>query len=552
MEDTKKRSNLLRTMGIFKDNDSSLIFEQIIKSLAEPIVIEALKEGNNYLHLHYPGWYIVNRGGDALNYYYPVNGYIPTNDWDFGLMTVPNSQIDRITYNTMSEWLKGWLINLSSELSKHFITNVNQQYNRRLSSWSNPHEVTDTFYYSKSTFDRLHQIEFGYLKYIRGGEPEKRKNFIIDVMVYGNDVFGIDNIKGWKNKFTYDDLIKLHTEIEEIEKQKIPHVDISHSLAANMLKSTNRYYNNTFELIVQDTKSEIYYVAPGDLLSDTLIMIWQSIKNMNIARGKNKLTKYLIKYSVLLDSVNKMIDICPKNSCHKITKHILTRNTDHESITVTEEPILKEYYSDSFLQNSMWNSVPASKLIQIVLYLKIYKMMLVMFPILLNDNSPLVKRDNITTSQLYSLTIGYMLLKDTINISALTKTQIIWMSNINFDEIEEFTKTYTFIGEMDIDIFSLTSTQIIKISKINFDDPSANDELFKILGIEALIRLISVRGTLSAISRENIINIVKSYIRYYKKHTSREYILWKSTLHSDEVNNPDDLESIFNEIILGV
>ena len=548
MESTRKRSNLLRTMGIFKDNDSNLIFEQIIKSLAEPVVIEALKQGNNQLKILHPDWFIVNRGGDALNYYYPVNGYIPTNDWDFGLMKVPNSRIDFESYTTMSKWLEDWLTNLASELSKHFRNNVTQRYNRRLSSSSNPHG-SDTFYYSKNSFPRLHQIEFGYLKH----SGEETKNFIIDVMVYGNGLFQVPEIKGWENKFTYDDLIKLHAAIDAVNTQKFRHVDISPILASNMLESRNRYYNNTFELIVQDTKSEIYYVAPGDLLSDTLIMIWQSITNMNIAQGKNKLTKYLIKYSVLLDAVNKMIDICPKNSCHKITQHILTRNTDYESITVTEEPILKEYYTDSFLQNPMWNSVPASKLIQIGIYLKIYKMMSVVFPILLNKNQPLVKKDNITTSQIYSLTTGYMLLKNTIDISKLTKTQIIGMSNINFDEIniEVFTKTYTFLEEMGIDIFSLTSTQIIKISDINFDYSSANDELFRILGIEVLIPLISRTNTLRAISRENIINIVKRYILYYKKHTPEDYILWKDKLESEEVHNSEELEEIFNKIILG-
>ena len=113
-------SNLLRTIGIFNETESYLMYEQIIKALSEPIVIKALKEANEYLNINYNGWFIVSRGGDALNYYYPVNGYIPTNDWDFGLMRVPNSQIDFTTYTNISRWLSEWMMKLASELSNHF------------------------------------------------------------------------------------------------------------------------------------------------------------------------------------------------------------------------------------------------------------------------------------------------------------------------------------------------------------------------------------------------------------------------------------------------
>ena len=87
-------SNLLRTIGIFNDIDSFSMYEPIIKALAEPIIIKALREANEFLTRDYNVWFIISRGGDALNYYYPVNGYIPTSDWDFGLMRVPYLPVD--------------------------------------------------------------------------------------------------------------------------------------------------------------------------------------------------------------------------------------------------------------------------------------------------------------------------------------------------------------------------------------------------------------------------------------------------------------------------
>ena len=92
-----QRQSLLRTIKIFKETDNNTLYEQITKTLAEPIVINAIKSGNNELINHpnpiFNNWRIINRGGDAINYYYPINQYYPTNDWDLGLMPIPYEKI---------------------------------------------------------------------------------------------------------------------------------------------------------------------------------------------------------------------------------------------------------------------------------------------------------------------------------------------------------------------------------------------------------------------------------------------------------------------------
>jgi hypothetical protein len=494
-------SNLLRTIGIFNETESYLMYEQIIKALSEPIVINALKEANEYLNINYNGWFMVSRGGDALNYYYPVNGYIPTNDWDFGLMKVPNSQIDFTTYTNISRWLSEWMMKLTSELSDHFEKNVNTKYNL----------LNNTFYYKKSSFPRLHHIEFEYIY-----RKEKMKNIIIDVMVYGNglEINRIPNIKGWEPKFTYDTLLRFYDQMDQQGIPKKSHIDISPNIISHIMNPQKRYYNNTFELIVQDTKSGMYYMAPGDLLSDTLIMIWQSITNKDVEMKKNKLPQYLIKYSVLLDAINKMINICPKNSCEKITQYILTRNTDNtKSLIVTEEPVMKEFYSETFLQDtSIWDKVSSNKLREIILYLKMYIMIVNIF--LDTSRIPSINRRSLTNSQLYSLIEAYMLLK-----------------------------------EMDIEMSFLTNSQIIQISNINFVDTSTYDTIFLILGISILIPLITRTNTLNEVSKEKIIKIVKSFIKYQERNNP-EYVLGKYQLTKEDLIDPSELESIFDSIII--
>ena len=99
---------------------------------------------------------------------------------------------------------------------------------------------------------------------------------------------------------------------------------------------------------------------------------------------------------------------------------------------------------------------------------------------------------------------------------------------------------------MEIDMSSLTNNQIIEISTINFADTSAYDTIFSILGISILIPLITQKNTLIEVSKEKIIKIVKSFIKYQKTN-SQEYVLWKDKLTKEDLTDPEQLEEIFDK-----
>jgi hypothetical protein len=199
---------------------------------------------------------------------------------------------------------------------------------------------------------------------------------MIDVMIYGNGITSIvDDIHGWEPKFTYDNILSTD-QTKSIIDLATTGIDLINDI-------DKRYYNNRYELIVQDTKTEMYYIAPGDLLTDTLVMIWQSITGKDIPpQNPNKLVKYLIKYSFLLDSINRMIDICPDNTCNRINTHIMTRNTD-TNISFSDEEKAEQYriFTLAFFINvdnfsDKLNDLPKIKLREMSLFLNIYYMII--------------------------------------------------------------------------------------------------------------------------------------------------------------------------------
>jgi hypothetical protein len=105
------------------------------------------------------------------------------------------------------------------------------------------------------------------------------------------------------------------------------------------------------------------------------------------------------------------------------------------------------------------------------------------------------------------------------------------------------------LKEMDIEMSSLTNSQIIEISNINFVDTSTYDTIFVILGIKILIPLITRTNTLNEVSKEKIIKIVKSFIKYQETNNP-EYVLGKYQLTKEDVIDPSELELIFDSIII--
>ena len=442
---TQNYTNLLKTMEYFRDSKPDLIYEQIIKTLAEPIISKAILDGNELLRLREPDenqkWFLFNRGGDALNYYYPINAYVPTNDWDLGLMNITDTQITDDLYQEISGWLKEWLEDLAKKLSRFFTQYVKQEYNNLLYyGLLDNGTIPEYFNYTNvNTFTRLHQIYFAYTN----SSQAYSKNEMIDVMVYGNGIYDYaDDIKGWENKFTYEQLAEYlgsqGPDLEPLEAYTQYFVD-------KVNNPESRFYPNTYKILVKDTVSGIYYMAPGDLLTDTLVMIWQSITNTNITI--NKLTKYLNKCAILIDAINKMIDICPDNTCEMISETILSRDTNY---------VVEDYFYDNpqpdeildlFYNMPIENQefIPQSKLRQMITYFKIYKMVKeLLFPG--KKLNPYIKM--ITANNMYTLTQIYILLNDCmIPMQSLQQYQMEQMLGYND---RSYTKILTTLGVIKV------------------------------------------------------------------------------------------------------
>ena len=339
------------TEQILRDTQSrppeKLFFEQIIKTLAEPIVITTLREMNNHIDRTYTdqGLYMVIRGGDALNYYYPINKYIPTHDWDIVLINVTKNIITRDEFNIMNGIVKLFMDRLTLNLTQFFKDYVLPFDNSNINAASQsitPKRNTITF----NTYNRMN-IRLNTLSYTYSGSGSgSGTGSILDLFI-GNiiDDGGPDiNQEKYKTKFTKESIDELYKTV----KQKLFEHYMSKSYGSkesrqkaelhygiNVIKEIQSLskneggtlYRNAIELIVQDERSGMYYIAPGDLLTDTMNMIYLSV-NSSVSADNNKLAVYLAKYATLLDVINEFIQLCPDDSCEAINEYIIKRNTD--------------------------------------------------------------------------------------------------------------------------------------------------------------------------------------------------------------------------------
>lgn len=339
------------TEQILRDTQSrppeKLFFEQIIKTLAEPIVITTLREMNNHIDRTYTdqGLYMVIRGGDALNYYYPINKYIPTHDWDIVLINVTKNIITRAEFNIMNGIVKLFMDRLTLNLNQFFKDYVLPFDNSNINAASQsitPKRNTITF----NTYNRMN-IRLNTLSYTYSGSGSGTGTGSILDLFIGNiiDDGGPDiNQEKYKTKFTKESIDELYKTV----KQKLfeHYMSKSHGPKESRQKAELHYginvikeiqslskneggtlYRNAIELIVQDERSGMYYIAPGDLLTDTMNMIYLSV-NSSVSADNNKLAVYLAKYATLLDVINEFIQLCPDDSCEAINEYIIKRNTD--------------------------------------------------------------------------------------------------------------------------------------------------------------------------------------------------------------------------------
>lgn len=343
---------------------NTLFFEQIIKTLAEPIVIKALREVNESLERDYNGWFMISRGADALNYYYPINKYIPTHDWDIVMINVTTNKILNTEFVIMNEVVKTFLEYLKDKLNEFFKTIVLPFDDFNINSANNSiiQKRNSIIFSYTHVFHRLHTLKYVYNTpdnpTVHGAILDLYMNNIID------DINPKHNPEKYKAKFTNESIREIYKDkknkfIEISKKNKTP-------LSASKIESSvikyiqdlsintgGTLYRNAIELIVKDEKSGMYYIAPGDLLTDTMNMIYLSANNL-VPKGNNKVAIYLAKYATLLDVINEFIDLCPDDSCEEINKYIIKRNTDNFKCVSEEEinTLFKKFYilSDDYFE----------------------------------------------------------------------------------------------------------------------------------------------------------------------------------------------------------
>lgn len=343
---------------------NAIFFEQIIKTLAEPIVIKNLREVNVSLERDYKGWFMINRGADALNYYYPIDKYIPTHDWDIVMINVTTNKILNTEFLIMNEVVKTFLEYLKDKLNEFFKTfvlpfddsNINPA-NHSIIQKRNSIIFTYTY-----NLHRLHTLTYNYTD----GNGINKNGAILDLYMNNiiDDINPKNNPEKYKTKFTkesihqiYIDRIKILSELSKRNKSPLTiskiQTDVVKYIQSLSTKSGGTLYRNSIELIVKDEKSGIYYIAPGDLLTDTMNMIYLSANDL-VPKTNNKIAIYLAKYATLLDVINDFIELCPDDSCEEINKYIIKRNTDNFNCVSEEEmnTLFKKFYilSDDYFE----------------------------------------------------------------------------------------------------------------------------------------------------------------------------------------------------------
>lgn len=347
-----------------------LLYEQQVKSLCEPEMISILKEQNESIQQsNNPTWHLISRGGDALNYYYPEGEFIPTHDWDLGLVSIPaNNNIDQSMYDSLID----------------FIDRLGETIATRLSNLFRNHIIDPSFMGLQFTYSRKSPRLSGVFFTYRLGE-QVRSNSVSDLYIWGNVSEGVI----WKSPriahevdVSYYNTNHFETKYDYALMQDLKNFlpdqnNLVSYLQEELNKNRETLFRNTFNYIIQDINSSMEYVAPGDLLTDTMRMIYQSLYNIKIGQGNNKLDKYIVKYSKLLDVINKMSSLCSGKGCDTITAEVITRDTNN--LDCTGKPIqdrnvwgntrkteLEQWYRGDYLSSNVWQLVPSKKLCEMV------------------------------------------------------------------------------------------------------------------------------------------------------------------------------------------
>ena len=340
---------------------NNLFFEDFIRAIFEPQVFYIVRSLNQMISNIHPDIHIVSRGGDALNYYYGSPDFVPSHDYDFMFLYINNqTNIDQNNYDSLRNVLIN-SCNFMIQQLNYFKDNVIK--NITFNNFRVGNAATNTFTNSIRDLSfrlvqnnlRLWTIQYDYQYLDQNNIWQSIGTSVIDMFIYGN--FGNNAVQGlnangvlqplWTdtsmdNKLNVERIINGFNQIiasmpaSNYNTRRSEYIrnlinELTERRNPNPPHDVTRrgvLFKNNINMIVQDSLSGIKYVAPGDLLTDTVRMIFESIVYIPFNDTNNKLDRYILKYSLLLDKINEMIDLCPDNSCQRINATILSRNTN--------------------------------------------------------------------------------------------------------------------------------------------------------------------------------------------------------------------------------
>lgn len=259
-------------------NREILDYSKKVKAISTYTVYKCLNKINNNIKEKNLKFFI--KGGESINYYTPLKDNIETYDFDITIAYINVSKdLDQTHYNKMYSYTEILLNMLHTELTLFFKNNVLKDNFKNLS------------FTKKLGINRLSTMQFNYFK----NNSIYRQIPFIDIFIGNNfkkSVRGKSRQKIFILPHYYDiDYSKpIDKNISEFYKNKI-------------------IFKNTYNILLKNKESGIYYITPGDLLLDTQRMVYETIykkKNIKV----EKFNKYNQKLFTLKQSINKLQNIC--------------------------------------------------------------------------------------------------------------------------------------------------------------------------------------------------------------------------------------------------
>ena len=147
------------------------MYEDKVKSLAEFCIISCINsqivrnELNKIQQLK-----LISKGGDALNYYF-YSDFIPTHDWDFGIVTIRNDNFS----NDQKQFDD--IVTIAETIGTYFATSLTQYFAADSNNVIHTNFQNLTFNYRWAT-SRLSHIMFNY--YLEGVQ---HNNSLVDIHI---------------------------------------------------------------------------------------------------------------------------------------------------------------------------------------------------------------------------------------------------------------------------------------------------------------------------------------------------------------------------------